>query len=143
MRFRPLDDDCDQVDRFVQVTFFRPCRLEEPDILDREVGNQRGNALVHVSLRHTHGLHQRGYQSRMSRSTKGRETLSREILRTVYLRAGIVAGREKRVDRLDRFTLVRTGGLDLESGAKACAENEYADNASGVRDFSLQPAKNA
>ena len=70
--FGPFGDNHDQVDRFVQVTFFRPGRLEKQDILDWETGHQRGNALVYVGLGHTHGLRRRGYQDSAPRSTRCR-----------------------------------------------------------------------
>ena len=59
------------------------------------------------------------------------------------LPARIVVRGEERVDRLDRLTFVGPGGLDLERRAKPRAKNEYADNASGVRNLSFQSAKDA
>jgi hypothetical protein len=55
----------------------------------------------------------------------------------------IVVRGEERVDRLDRLTFVGSARLDLQRRTKPRAQNEYADNAPGVRNLSLQPAEDA
>jgi hypothetical protein len=74
-----------------------------------------------------------------ARTTPAERVSSEQTL----LPARIVVRGEKRVDRLDRLTFVGPRRLDLERRAKPRAKNEYADNASGIRNFSLQSAENA